>query len=80
MKILLSKNNDKVLIFDIEFKNCMAQLSVTDSLYNPYRFIYFESIDFKTSKQIYCFYDNNEMVKCDVIKALDKAIEYCLKY
>ena len=44
-EIMLSKNNDDALIIDFDFQNCMAQLSVTNSQYVPYQFVYFEAMD-----------------------------------
>lgn len=46
--IRLSKNNDDVII-DFDFQNCMAQLSVTNSQYVPYQFVYFEAMDIEIS-------------------------------
>lgn len=46
--IMLSKNNDDVII-DFDFQNCMAQLSVTNSQYVPYQFVYFEAMDIEIS-------------------------------
>lgn len=60
-EIILSKNSDDVLIIDFDFQNCIAQLSVTNSQFVPYQFVYFEAMDIETSnleeaKQIYCFF------------------------
>ncbi len=84
-EILLSKNNDDALIIDFDFQNCIAQLSVTESQYVPYQYVYFEAMDIDASDleetaPIYCFYDNDTMQKGDVISALDKALEFCSNY
>ncbi len=83
--MILSKNNEDALIIDFDFQNCIAQLSVTNSQFSPYQFVYFEAIDIETSnsgdmKPIYCFYDDNTMQKMDVIRELDKALLFCLNY
>lgn len=62
-EIMLSKNNEEALIIDFDFKNCMAQLSVTNSQYVPYQFVYFEAMDIGTSDleeiiPIYSFHDD----------------------
>ena len=84
-KIVLSQNNDDALIIDFDFQNCMAQLSVTNSQYVPYRFVYFEAmgIDVSDSEEItpiYSFYDDDTMQKNDVISALDEALLFCSNY
>lgn len=84
-EIILSKNSDDVLIIDFDFQNCIAQLSVTNSQFVPYQFVYFEAMDIETSnleeaKQIYCFFDNDTMKKVDVIGALDEALIFCSNY
>lgn len=84
-EIILSKNNDDALIIDFDFQNCIAQLSVTNSQFQPYQFVYFEAMDIEVSKPeetkpIYCFYDDDTMQKVDVIGALDEALTFCSNY
>lgn len=84
-EIILSKNSDDALIIDFDFQNCIAQLSVTNSQFVPYQFVYFEAMDIETSnlketKTIYCFYDDDTMQKVDVIGALDEALIFCSNY
>ena len=60
--IMLLKNND-ALIIDFDFQNCMAQLSMTNSPYVPYQFVYFEAVDIEVSDleeitPIYSFHDD----------------------
>ena len=76
-EIILTKNSDEALIIDFDFQNCMAQLSVTNSPFVPYQFVYFEAMDIETSYPIYCFYDDDTMQKSDVIAALDEALVFC---
>lgn len=84
-KITLSKNNDDALIIDFDFQNCIAQLSVTDSQYVPYQFVYFEAMDIDVLDleeiiPIYSFHDDHTMQKNDVISALDEALLFCSNY
>lgn len=84
-KMTLSKNSDDTLIIDFDFPNCIAQLSVTNSQFVPYRFVYFEAMDIETldvkkMKTIYCFFDDITMKKVDVMNALDEAVRVCLEY
>ena len=84
-EIILSKNSDDALIIDFDFQNCIAQLSVTNSQFVPYQFVYFEAVGIETSnseetKPIYCFFDNDAMKKVDVIGGLDEALIFCSNY
>lgn len=84
-EMIFSKNSDDALIFDFEFLNCIAQLSVTNSQYVPYQFVYFEAMDIEVTDSenitpIYSFYDDDSMQKNEVICALDEALLFCTNY
>lgn len=84
-EIILSKNSDDALIIDFDFLNCIAQLSVTNSQYVPYQFVYFEAMDMEVTDleditPIYSFYDDDSMQKDEVICALDEALLFCINY
>lgn len=84
-EITISKNKDDTLIIDFDFQNCIAQLSVTNSQYNPYQFVYFEAmdidvLDLEEITPIYSFRDDDTMQKNDVISALDEALLFCSNY
>ena len=81
---MLLKNND-ALIIDFDFQNCIAQLSVTNSQYVPYQFVYFEAMDIEVTDleditPIYSFHDDDSMQKDEVIGALDEALLFCTNY
>ena len=84
-EIILSKKSDDALIIDFDFLNCIAQLSVTNSQYVPYQFVYFEAMDIEVTDleditPIYSFYDDDSMQKDEVICALDEALLFCTNY
>ena len=84
-EIILSKNSDDALVIDFDFLNCIAQLSVTNSQYVPYQFVYFEAMDIEVTDleditPIYSFHDDDSMQKDDVISALDEALLFCSNY
>lgn len=65
--------------------NCIAQLSVTNSQYVPYQFVYFEAMDIEVTDleditPIYSFHDYDSMQKDEVICALDEALLFCTNY
>jgi len=81
----LSKNSDDALVIDFDFLNCIAQLSVTNSQYVPYQFVYFEAMDIEVTDleditPIYSFHDDDSMQKDEVIGALDEALLFCTNY
>ena len=74
-----------MLVIDFDFQNCIAQLSVANSQYAPYQFVYFEAMgidasDIEATTPIFCFYDDDTMQKDDVICALDEALIFCSNY
>ena len=84
-EIILSKNSDDALVIDFDFLNCIAQLSVTNSQYVPYQFVYFEAMDIEVTDleditPIYSFRDDDTMQKDEVIGALDEALIFCKNY
>ena len=79
-KFYISKNEPNMLIVDFEFPECLAQLTVSNLDYTPYRYIYFESVSLSTGAQIYCFFDDNTAQKESVIKNLNDAFEFCRSY
>ena len=85
MKLFCQKNSDDALVIDFDFLNCIAQLSVTNSQYVPYQFVYFEAMDIEVTDleditPIYSFHDDDSMQKDEVIGALDEALLFCTNY
>ncbi len=87
--IELSKNNDTILIFDLTFYNCLAQIVVKEDSCAPYKNVSFEALTLADSKKsikygypemIYFFYDSEDTTEDEVITELDKGIQYCLNY
>lgn len=87
-KIELTQKNDDVLLFDMTFNNCLAQLTVSNPVYAPYQFISFEAMTLDSEKAqktgepelVYFFYDSSEMRKREVINELKIGIQYCSRY
>lgn len=86
--ISLTKNEDDVLIFDLTFCNCLAQIVVCDTCYAPYKNVSFEAMTINSKKAIesgqpdliYFFYDSEDMVENEVLEELNVGVEYCLNY
>lgn len=86
--IKLKKNEKEVLIFDLTFKNCLAQIVVSDVFFAPYKNVSFEAMTIDSDKAIksgqpelvYFFYDSDDTLLEDVIDELNVGVEYCSKY
>lgn len=86
--IEMIKNEENVLIFDLTFQNCLAQIVVNDVFFAPYKNISFEAATIDSKKAIesgqpdliYFFYDSDDIPLEEVIEELDAGIEYCSNY
>lgn len=84
----LSKKNDDILLIDLTFNNCLAQLTVSEPYFAPYQFVSFEAMTLDSKKAqdtgepelVYFFYDSEEMTEEVVINELAAGIEYCSCY
>ena len=77
-----------MLIFDLTFHNCLAQIVVYDADFAPYKNVSLEAVTGNSKKAIesgqpdliYFFYDSEDMMEDEVIDELNDGIEYCLNY
>lgn len=84
----LSKNDEDILLYDLTFNHCLAQLTVSIPFFGPYQFVSFEAMTFDSEKAqdsnepelVYFFYDTNDMTEAAVIKELEKGVKYCSCY
>lgn len=84
----VSKNDDDILLLDLTFNNCLAQLIVSKPFFAPYQFVSFEAMTLDSEKAqytgepelIYFFYDSSEMTAKMVIAELEMGIQYCSCY
>lgn len=86
--IEMVKNEKNLLIFDLTFQNCLAQIVVNDVFFAPYKSVSFEAITIDSKKAIesgqpdliYFFYDSDDTLLEEVMGELDAGIEYCSNY
>lgn len=84
----VEKNEKEILLIDLTFKFCLAQIVVNDPDFSPYQYVSFEAmtLDSKKSQRtgepelVYFFYDSNEMIEKEVIDELNFAINFCYSY
>lgn len=69
-------------IFDLTFKHCLAQLTVSNPIFAPYQYVDFEAMARESEKPelIYFFYDSKEMTEEEVFHELEVGIQYCSGY
>lgn len=84
----LVKNENEIIVIDLSFCNCMAQITVCNNDYAPFNYVSFEAATIDSSKAlesgkpelVYFFYASKDTTEKDVIDALNIAVKYCLNY
>lgn len=84
----LVKNENEIIVIDLSFCNCMAQITVCNNDFGPFNNVSFEAATIDSKKAIesgkpelvYFFYDSKDTTEKNVIDALDVAVKYCLNY
>lgn len=84
----IAKNEDYILLLDLTFQYCLAQIVVTRPTFAPYQFVSFEAmtLDSKNAlktgvpEMVYFFYDSKETTKNKVLEILTSGIEFCSQY
>ena len=84
----ISKNDDEVLLIDLTFENCLAQIIATKPIFAPYQFVSFESMTLDSEKalktgspeMVYFFYDSSETMENKVMEVLAYGVDFCSKY
>lgn len=79
-EILINEETLYRVVF--ELKNCMVQVIVEQSEFAPYKNISFEVAGMKNNKSdyVYCWYDNGNESRNEIIFQLNKGIEFALNY
>jgi len=86
--ITLTKNERDILIIDMNFKNCLAQIVVADHGFAPCHYVFFEALALNSKKfvetnqpdLIYFFYDSPDMNITEIIDNLNFGVKYCANY
>lgn len=86
--IELTKNENEIVVIDLSFNYCLAQIIVCNTTYAPYNKVSFEAATIDSQKAIesgqpeliYFFYDSEYTTIENVIDELNAGVEYCLKY
>jgi hypothetical protein len=84
---LVNNEKDK-LIADMTFKNCMAQIAVSNPTFAPYKYVSFEAMTLDSKKAIesgqpelvYFFYDLPDITETEVINELNFGVKFCSSY
>lgn len=84
----LTRNEDKIVIIDLSFDSCLAQIVVSNETFTPYNKVSFEAatidsqmaIESGKPEMIYFFYDSEDTEIERIIDGLNAGVEYCLKF
>ena len=84
----LTKNEKDILIIDLTFDHCLAQITVNEPSFVPYKYVYFEAGTIESQKavesnqpeMIYLFYGREGMTIKEITDALDAAFQFCIAY
>ena len=82
------KDDNSVVIIDLTFQYCLAQIVVMEPGFAPYQYVSFEALALDSEKSrrfgqaemVYFFYDSSEFMIQDVLEELDNGINYCSNY
>lgn len=82
---MVSKNAEEILLIDLEFTNCIAQISVSNPSFAPFKFVSFEAIstalqDLGDLKLTYFFYDSDGMTEQEVLNELSLGVKFCSSF
>jgi len=81
-KLELSTNESDIVIIHITFKHCLAQITINDPSWAPYKYVYVEALNSHSveAQIIYFFYDIPEVELDEVIEELNYGFYLCLNY
>jgi len=85
---VLTKNESDIILIDLSFKNCLAQIVVSDPFYAPYKYVSFETMTLDSTESqrtgypelVYFFYDSDEFEEGEVIEELNIGFDFSLNY
>lgn len=84
----ITKNEKTIIIIDLTFAHCLAQITINEPSFAPYKYVYFEAGTMESQKAmesnqleiIHYFYDQEGMTVKEITDALDIAFKYCMEY
>lgn len=82
------ESNNNILLINLTFNYCLAQIIVNKPCFAPYQFVSFEAMTLDSEKAhktgnpelVYFFYDAKRMTKEMVINELEHGLKYCVRY
>lgn len=84
----ITKNEKDVLLINLTFENCLAQIIVSNSNFAPYQFVSFEAMTLESKKSrksgtpemVYFFYDYEGILENMLLEELKFGINLCSDY
>lgn len=86
--IEITKNEEEVLLIDLTFDYCLAQIVVSKPIFAPYQYVSFEAMTLESKKtqetgkpeMVYFFYDSAEVSENEVLDELSFGVKLCSEY
>lgn len=84
----ITKNEKGVLLIDLTFEYCLAQIVVSKPTFAPYQYVSFEAMTLESRKaqetgkpeMVYFFYDSAEMSENEILDKLNVGVKICSEY
>lgn len=84
----ITKNEENVLLIDLTFEYCLAQIVVSKPIFAPYQYVSFEAMTLESKRaqetgkpEMVCFfYDSADMSDKDVLEELSFSVKLCTEY
>lgn len=86
--IEITKNEKNILLIDLTFEYCLAQIVISELNFAPYQYVSFEAMTLDSQKakktgqpeRVYFFYDSVDMLKDMVLEELSLGVKISSEY
>lgn len=86
--IEITKNEEDILLIDLTFEYCLAQIVILNPSFAPYQYVSFEAMTLDSQKaqktgqpeMVYFFYDSAEMLRYMVLEELSFGVKISSEY
>mgnify|MGYP000877340869 CR=1 FL=1 len=84
----ITKNEENLLLIDLTFEYCLAQIVVSKPVFAPFQYVSFEAMTLESKRaqdtgkpEIVCFfYDSADMLDDEVLDELSFCLKLCTEY
>ncbi len=84
----ITKNEEEILLIDLTFEYCLAQIVVSKPIFAPYQYVSFEAMTLESKRtqetgkpeMVYFFYDSADMSENEVLNEVSFGVKLCSEY